>query len=265
MHINDTAISIDNITLKLSGREILKQVSFDIRANEHWAVIGPNGAGKSSLIKIIAGMIPQTDGVVRVNNKPVKHYSSRNRASLIAYVPQKPENAIPYTVNDYVMLGRFCRMSVLGIPDKHDQSVVDDALDICDVYSMKERYVYSLSGGELQRVLLAGAVAQESPILLLDEPTTYLDPAHDKLFFNALDRLNARAALTVVMVTHDINSAIYRCSYIAVIRDGALYYTGKSSEFRTQCPEMLTEIFSIQFRRYRCVNDGFDVFGSWEE
>src|SRR5574344_2122049 len=156
MHLNDTAIAIDNITLKLSGREILKQLSFDIRANEHWAIIGPNGAGKSSLIKIIAGMIPQTDGVVRDNNKPVKHYSSRNRASHIAYVPQKPENAIPYTVNDYVMIGHFCRMSVLGIPDKHDQSVVDDALDSCDGYSMKERYVYSLSGGELQRVLLAG-------------------------------------------------------------------------------------------------------------
>jgi iron complex transport system ATP-binding protein len=256
VEIRDVGVSIDR-------NEILCGMSLFIGKNERWAVIGPNGAGKSTLIKVIAGLIRPNRGTILLEGSYLRNYNPRKRALAMSYVPQKPDGVIPYTVYDFIMLGRYASMGLLGQPTEEDKKMIDVAAAICDVQHLMMRTMNTLSGGELQRVLLAGAVAQNSSILLLDEPTTFLDPAHERLFFDALERLHENKDLTTIMVTHDINSAMYQCSHIAALRHGKLEYTGTTGEFKSRCPEILEDVFGIPFRQFTCNQRSETVFGSW--
>lgn len=257
------AVEIRNIRVSIDRNEILDSVSLSIRKNERWAVIGPNGAGKSTLIKVIAGLLRPVNGTVLLEDNDLRSYNPRKRALAMSYVPQKPDGVIPYTVYDFIMLGRYASMGLLGQATDEDKRMIETAAGICDVKHLMMRTMNTLSGGELQRVLLAGAVAQNSSILLLDEPTTFLDPAHERLFFDALERLHENKQLTTVMVTHDINSAIYQCSHIAALCNGKLSFAGGTEEFRSKCPEILEDVFGIPFKRFTCNQKAESVFGSW--
>lgn len=243
--------------------EVLSGISLSVDARDRWAIIGPNGAGKSTLIKLIAGLTRSTRGTLLVNGTDINKYPARQRAQALAYVPQKPEGIIPYTVHDFVMLGRYAAMGILGLPSAADRRAVAEAIDICDVRALAMRLMNTLSGGECQRVLLAGAVAQSTPLLLLDEPTTFLDPAHERLFFEALSRLHTQRALTTIMITHDINSALFQCTHIAALRGGTFVFAGTTAEFRKRCPDILNAIFSIQFKRFLATEGQNEVYGAW--
>ncbi len=263
--MNNAHVIVNILDLRTSygSKNVLSGISLNIRRNERWAIIGRNGAGKSTLIKLIAGLLTPDEGSISVNGIDLKRYSSKKRAQVVAYVPQKPDGVIPYSVFDFVMLGRYCDMGILGVPTKKDLDAVREAIDICDISTIAGRLMDTLSGGELQRVLLAGAVAQQTPILLLDEPTTFLDPAHERLFFDALERLHKQRELTFVMVTHDINTAINQCTHIGALFDGRFIFTGTTLEFASRCPAVLEEVFSICFERYACSSRKADAFGAW--
>ncbi len=247
------------------GREtILKGISLSVKPSERWAVIGMNGAGKSTLIKIADGLVRPRRGSVLIDGIDIQKYSARRRAHVMAYVPQKPDGIIPYSVRDFVMLGRYHAMGVLGIPTSGDHKAMREAMDICDVGSLTNRIMGTLSGGELQRVMLAGAVVQQTPVLLLDEPTTFLDPAHERFFFDALTRLHERRPLSILMVTHDINRAMVHCTHIGALRDGRIIFSGPTEEFKKQCPGVLDKVFDVAFKRYICAEGGIEVFGTWE-
>lgn len=243
--------------------EVLKGISFSVHSCERWAIIGRNGTGKSTLIKLIAGLLQWNKGSLLVKGIDIGRYPARKRAQIMAYVPQKPDGIIPYSVHDFVMLGRYSAMGIFGVPSSQDREAVSEAIDICDIRQLTGRLMSTLSGGELQRVLLAGAVAQRTSILLLDEPTTFLDPAHERLFFEALARLHKQRKLTVVMVTHDINTALIQCTHIAALLDGAFIFTGTTSEFKTKCPALLETIFGVRFERYACCGREAEAFGAW--
>lgn len=251
------------IHVSFENGEVLGGVSLTVKKNERWAIIGPNGAGKSTLIKVIAGLLHQNKGEVLLNGMSLRLYKPRIRAQAMAYVPQKPDGIIPYSVYDFVMLGRYVSTGLMGQPQSRDKELVENALAICDVKHLVNRTMNTLSGGELQRVLLAGAVAQDSPLLLLDEPTTFLDPAHERLFFDALKRLHDTTDLTTIMITHDINSAIYQCSHIAALRSGKTMYAGTTDAFKERCPQILEDVFGIPFRQFTCNLKNETVFGSW--
>lgn len=256
-------LELKQVSSSYGAATVLRDISLCIQRNERWAIIGRNGAGKSTLVKHIAGLLSPENGQIVVNGIDVKKYSSRNRAKVIAYVPQKPDGIIPYSVHDFVMLGRYSSMGLLGIPSLKDHQAVREAIDICDIGKIMNRLMCTLSGGELQRVLLAGAVAQQTPLLLLDEPTTYLDPAHERLFFDALARLHNQRELTIIMVTHDINNAIAQCTHIGALLDNRFIFTGTSQEFASRCPFLLEEIFSVSFERYNCSSRDTEAFGTW--
>jgi ABC-type cobalamin/Fe3+-siderophores transport system ATPase subunit len=263
MNERPTLILIDGITASYNGTAVLSNYSLSIMINQRWAIIGRNGTGKSTLIKIIIGLFEQKRGSVYVNGKDIRKYGAQERARMIAYVPQKPEGVIPYTVHDYVLLGRYAAMGLFALPSETDRKAVLEAIDICDVKHLYERLMSTLSGGELQRVILAGAVAQQTPILLLDEPTTFLDPAHERLFFRALSRVQQERDLTVVMVTHDINTALSTCTHVCALQSGAAAYSGPVELFAAQCPGLLTNIFGVPFERFECESKKLQVFGGW--
>jgi ABC-type cobalamin/Fe3+-siderophores transport system ATPase subunit len=256
-------LEIKEISASFGTVNVFHNISLIVERNERWAIIGRNGTGKSTLIKCVAGLYVPEKGSIVVDGVAINKYTARKRSEKVAYVPQKPDGVIPYSVLDYVMLGRYGSMGLLGIPTSKDVDTVNESIDICGIRNISGRLMNTLSGGELQRVLLAGAVAQQTPVLLLDEPATFLDPAHEQLFYNALEQLHCKRVLTTLMVTHDINAAIAQCTHIAALLNGRFVFTGTSQDFTSRCPALLEEIFSVHFERYTCNNRKEEVFGAW--
>jgi iron complex transport system ATP-binding protein len=257
-------VHLQDVHAVYGSNEILKGILLTVEQNQCWAIIGRNGAGKSTLIKLIAGLLHPSKGALQINGLEARRYSAKNRAHVMAYVPQKPDGVIPYSVHDFVMLGRYSAMGLLGMPSHSDCEAVREAIDICDIRHLIGRLMTTLSGGELQRVLLAGAVAQQTPLLLLDEPTSSLDPAHERLFFEALARLHTRRELTIIMVTHDINTALVQCTHVGALLDGHFIFSGTTGGFKKRCPTILKEIFDVRFNRYICIEGKAEAFGAWE-
>jgi len=264
MSVSKDIISIQNLCIAYKSNVVLQNVSLSVGKNERWAVIGRNGTGKSTLIKAVASIIKPQSGKILLNGKDILSYNTRSRARQIAYVPQKIDGLIPYTVYDYIMMGRYSAMNLFAVATSKDQSIVKEVLTMCDIVHLSDRIMSTLSGGELQRVLLAGAVAQKTSVLLLDEPTTYLDPAHERHFFHALSRVHHHQDLTVIMVTHDINMALSYCTHVCGLMDGHIAFCGSSDDFKSKCPSILCELFGIRFQKYLSDENSVTVFGAWE-
>lgn len=263
MSFPGTIISVQNVYSAYNRNTVLKEISLTIKINERWAIIGKNGTGKSTLLKTVASIIKPSSGNIFINGKNIFSCNHRERARLLAYVPQKPEGNIPYTVYDFIMLGRYSAMGMFSLPQKNDHDKVMDAATICDVKHLCHRIMGTLSGGELQRVLLAGAVAQQTKILLLDEPTSYLDPAHERFFLNALSRVQEQQDLTIMMVTHDINTALSCCTHICGLIDGKVAFSGTSETFKSKCPDILQELYGLSFTKYFSPENELQVYGAW--
>jgi iron complex transport system ATP-binding protein len=243
--------------LSFSYREktVLKDISVSISSGETWAIIWKNGVGKSTLIKCMAGLLPVRPESVFINGTDIERVRPRELAKVIAYVPQAATLGLaPYTVFDFVMLGRFPYQGLMAIPNQNDKHIVLEALRLADVENLGARLLTTLSGGEMQRVFLAGAVAQQSKILLLDEPSTFLDPLHQELMRKSLDRIHNEYGTVILTITHDANSAISQFGNILALNDGRLFFAGKTSDFKARCPAVLEEIFSIRFEQAQCVS-----------
>ncbi len=248
--MSESLIEVTDLSLGYKGKPVVRDISLSVRRDEQWAIIGKNGTGKSTFIRAVAGLLSPLRGEVKIQGTRIESYHSRARARRIAYVPQKAEAVIPYTVRDFVLLGRYSRMGLFGMPGLEDMRATDEALAVCDVDHLHDRMMNTLSGGEIQRVLLAGALAQESRILLLDEPTTFLDPAHERLFLDALSTAREAKDITTVMVTHDINTALSSCTHVLALLDGTVAFADTVGEFRRSCPDILSIVFGIPFTRY---------------
>jgi iron complex transport system ATP-binding protein len=240
-------ISIVDLTFSYNSSPVLNGVSIQVSAGERWAIIGKNGAGKSTLIRCIAGLETARNGTLKIKNRDLSGYHPRDLAKIISYVPQARERVLPYSVFDYVMMGRFPYQGFMAMPDTADKDVVRAALDLTDCAELSDRLLNQLSGGELQRVLLAGAVSQQTEIMLLDEPTTFLDPLHQALMHKALDRVHREYATTMITVTHDINTALSQSDRILALVKGSAFYAGSTDKFLGRSPGILREIFDIEF------------------
>ncbi|HUI90605.1 MAG TPA: ABC transporter ATP-binding protein [Chitinivibrionales bacterium] len=248
-------IQIKDLSFSYRDKSVLKDISMSIYGGETWSIIGKNGAGKSTLVKCMAGLLPVTQECVFINGKDITRLKPRDVAKEIAYVPQAATPGFaPYTVFDFVMLGRFPYQGLMAIPRQDDRRIVRDALRLADMEHLESRQLFSLSGGELQRAFLAGAVAQQSKILLLDEPSSFLDPLHQELMHQSLKRIHDEYGTVIITITHDANSAISQYDNIAALNEGRLFFAGTTSDFKIRCPSILEEIFSIRFERAQCVS-----------
>ena len=215
-------LQADDLQVQLGGRAVLRGVSCHL-ARGWTALVGPNGAGKSTLLRTLAGLLAPQAGRVLLNEQPLLAHSPRERARRIAWLAQAGAVTGELTARETVQLGRLAHLGLFGAPTPADEAAVDAAMQATECTAWAGRRLQALSGGERQRVLLARALATGAPVLLLDEPTTHLDPPHQV----ALGRLMRRLAgtHTVVSVLHDLTLAL-RADRVLVLHGGLLRAAG---------------------------------------
>jgi len=233
-------LSIQSLSAGYGPRLVLDDITLSVSPGEVLAVIGPNGAGKSTLIRAVSGVLPPRRGSVHAFGEDVTRLSSLQRARFLAVVPQAKELPNAFTVYQTVLLGRTPHLTWLGRAGESDHRRVKLALERTFTLELADRRVSELSGGEQQRVLLARALAQDTPILLLDEPTTHLDLQHQSGLLNLVRQLSAEEDLAILMVVHDLNLASV---YVALLVGGHLQALGSPKEVLTA--EALSQVYHV--------------------
>jgi iron complex transport system ATP-binding protein len=223
-------IEICDLTFSIDGTKILDSLSLEVHGGEYLSIIGPNGAGKTTLLRCLMRIYHAPPGAIRVMGIPAERIGQRSLAKRISYVPQGEGRGSPFTVEEFVMLGRYPFWSPFTSIGTDDRRTVAEALGLTGIDHLADRRVDTLSGGERQTAYIAAAIAQGSDILLLDEPTTFLDPKHEAEIRTILRRLNRDLGRTIVSVTHDINAAVLESDRLAVLRDGKVIFTGTPDE-----------------------------------
>ncbi|WP_229808510.1 ABC transporter ATP-binding protein [Actinomadura livida] len=224
---------VQGLDVALGGRRVLKGVSLDVPAGSWTAVIGPNGAGKSTLLRAVLGLVP-SKGEVTVAGVDLGKLKPRQRARMIAYTPQSPNLPVGMTVFDYTLLGRSPYIPHLGREGARDRAVTAEVLDRLDLTAFAARRLGHLSGGERQRVVLARALAQQTPVLLLDEPTAALDIGHQQQVMELIDRLRLSDELTVVTTIHDLTLAGQYADRLVLISGGRVAVAGEPAQVLTR-------------------------------
>lgn len=222
---------------------IIKDLSVEIPDKKITTIIGSNGCGKSTLLKAITRIIPHQAGSVLLDGQNISRENTKILAKKMAILPQTPESASGLTVGELVSYGRFPYQKGFGRLTKKDYDVIDWALEVTGTKDFKFRSVDALSGGQRQRVWIAMALAQETDIIFLDEPTTYLDMAHQLEVLELLQKLNVEQERTIIMVLHDLNQAARFADYIIALKDGHIVKAGDCEEVITH--EVLKEVFHI--------------------
>ena len=219
-------LKIQNLSVDYGPRRILHEVSFEVQSGEVLALIGPNGVGKSTLIRAVSGVILIASGHVRTNGDDFASLSSLQRARYVATVPQAVSLPPAYTVWETVLFGRTPYLGFLGQPSKTDEEIARQALARVSALPFADRRVGELSGGEQQRVLLARALCQSTPILLLDEPTAHLDLQYQVSLLEIVHELAHKDNLAVLIALHDLNLAAHYADRIALMVAGQIKAEG---------------------------------------
>jgi iron complex transport system ATP-binding protein len=225
----DAALAVRELWVRLDGRDVLREVSFDVPTGAWTCVVGPNGAGKTTLLHACAALVERT-GAVELFGRGIDAYRRRERARLVALVPQQPVIPDAMTVRAYVLLGRTPHVGPLGAERPADLAAVASALERLDLAWAADRRLDTLSGGELQRAVLARALAQQAPLLLLDEPTTGLDLGHQIRVLELVDELRRQERLTVVTAMHDLTLAGRFSDRFVLLSGGQVVAAGTRSD-----------------------------------
>lgn len=243
----NNAIQIENLALELNGTPVLRSVSFSVEQGEYVSIIGPNGAGKTTLLRCLLSMYPYL-GSARINGTECSAAGNRRTlARQVSYVPQTHDIEFPLTVYDFVMMGRYPYLSPLSPAQKRDEEAVERAMEITGTAQFKTRTLRTLSGGERQKVYIAAAMAQETPIILLDEPATFLDWKHQSEIMRLLKKINVECGVTILAVNHDLNSAAHWSDRIIAMKNGCTFSSGTPQELIQ--PEPLERLFETAFIR----------------
>ena len=237
-------LEAEKLVFSASGRNIIEDLSLQVPAGDVLAIIGPNGAGKSTLLKMLTGQLTPSAGSVRLQGEAVNSLAPSAMAKVLAYVPQGPQAPPDILVRELVSYGRHPHRAWYMGSRAEDEEAVERALERTGLLDLAKRPVGLLSGGERQRAWLALALAQQPQVLLLDEPTTFLDVCHQFELLDLLRRLNEEDNLTVVLVLHEINHALRYAKRVAVVKDGRLAALGYPWDVVT--PELMRQVFRVQ-------------------
>ena len=226
----DDVYRVNSINFRYNGTTIVNNITLNIKEGEFLSILGPNGAGKTTLIKILTGVIKDIEGEVYLYSRPLHHYKRREFARIVSFLPQNPEINLPFQVKDVVMMGRFPYIGRFEMEKPRDTEVVEYAMKLLNIDHLAKRHLMELSGGEVKRVFIAQAIAQESKILFLDEPTANLDINYQIEIFRILKDFNTRLNKTIILITHDINHAARFAKRIVLLRNGKVVKSGGPEE-----------------------------------
>ncbi len=240
----NTVLDIRSLSATYGDIIALNRVSLSINRGKILGLIGPNGAGKSTLIRVLSGILKAKSGEVLLNNLNITSYTPSQRARVLAVVPQARQLGGAFSVEQAVLLGRTAYLGFLGKPSKLDLEKTYWAMEQTDVIHLSRRTLAEISGGEQQRVLLARALAQDTPVLLLDEPTSHLDLRYQVNLLTLLKSLVKKQNLTVLMAMHDLNQVSGTADRVALLVDGCLHSTGTPEDVLT--PENIKETYQTQ-------------------
>jgi iron complex transport system ATP-binding protein len=224
-----TVFSISGLAAGYRSKTVLRNINIDISRGEFVGVIGPNGSGKSTLIKAMTGNISHSEGGVLFMERPLGEYAGTELAGKISVVYQSIENALPFTAMEFVRMGRFPHQSPLKPDSSGDRKIAGDIMRMMGIERLAERPITEISGGERQLVFIARALAQNSDVILLDEPISHLDITHSVQIMDALYDLHMNGS-TVISVLHDINMAAEYCTRIIALKDGEVFADGSPEE-----------------------------------
>lgn len=233
----------NELTVAYGEQTIIDKLSVEIPDQKITAIIGSNGCGKSTLLKAMTRIIAHKSGQIVLDGKTIASEHTKILAKKLAILPQTQDHSSGLTVGELVSYGRFPYQSGFGRLSKQDYDVIDWALEVTGITDYKYRSVDALSGGQRQRVWIAMALAQETDMIFLDEPTTYLDMAHQLEVLELLQQLNVNQQRTIIMVLHDLNHAARFADYVIAMRNGHIVKRGSAQEVIT--PEVLQEVYHI--------------------
>lgn len=213
-------LAIDGVRFAYRADDVLRDVSFSVEPGEFVGVIGPNGAGKTTMLRLLTGQLHPAAGTVRLGDTHLARIAPLERARLMAVVPQNETVVFSHTVEAMVLLGRYPHASFFGYERDDDYAAAREAMRLVGVEHLATRSMTELSGGEQHRVFIARALAQQTPLLLLDEPNAHLDLRHQSLLFELLSRLQREDGRSVLIITHDLNLAGMYCDRILLLSNG---------------------------------------------
>lgn len=233
----------ENVTLTYTESPVVADLSLNLLDGAITTIIGPNGCGKSTLLRALARLMKPNGGSVILDGQAIHHLPTREVAKRLGLMHQQATPPSGITVEDIVRRGRYPHQSFLQAASRRDNEAVEHALELTGMGGLRKRPVDQLSGGQRQRAWMAMALAQETPLMLLDEPTTFLDIAHQMEIIELVQRLNAEEDRTIVMVLHDINEAVRASHHIVAMKDGRVVREGPPSEVLD--PLLLAELYGV--------------------
>lgn len=233
-----------NLKIGYDNKIVVKEFSIEIVQGEIISLIGPNGSGKSTILKVLSRLMNSVEGSVYLDGCNIHKMASKEVAKKLSILSQHQSSPPDFTVEELVSYGRMPHRKWFEARTKEDEQIVKWALKQTRVYDLRERSINSLSGGERQRAWIAMALAQKPKILLLDEPTTFLDICHQIEIMELINKLNKELNLTVVMVLHDLNQALRYSNRIVVIKDGKFVVQGSPERVLTK--ELLRDVYKVE-------------------
>ncbi len=247
-------LSVEKVGVTIGDKKILHDVNFNFSSGKRTAIIGPNGAGKSTLLKVLCLLNEKFSGRVTLDGQDLRRLGRKKISQFMAILPQEREAPQDTTVRQLAAFGRFPHRKFFGSDVREDNRAINRALEITKLSGLENRQVASLSGGERQRAWLAMTLAQEPKILLLDEPTTFLDIAHQLDVMNIIGSVNKNFGTTVISVLHDINHVRFYSDEVIVIKNHGIFLSGDPKKILN--PETVGKIFDVKADTFK--NSGGD-------
>lgn len=235
-------IQLKNVSFNYGKKVIIKEADVNIKKNKITIVVGPNGCGKTTLLKIISGLLPKKTGDIFIDGKDINDYKRNEIAKKISFMPQM-RHTPDMTVNDFLMCARYPYMGINKSPSEADITAVNNAITSTNLSTYAHKNLKKLSGGERQKVYFAMTLAQNTDIILMDEPTTYLDM--DKQY-EILDLIKRMKNKTIVMVMHDLTYALKYADYIVVMDNGQIIYSGSVEEVLNS--DILSKVYNVKVK-----------------
>ena len=247
-------LNIENLSFSYAESPVLQEVNLTLRTGEWLGVIGPNGSGKSTLIKLMGGLLKSPGDSILFHGKDIQQFPRIDLAREIAWVPQETATPFSFTAYEMVMMGRHPFLKPFRFESQEDHDIFNRAMEVTSTTDFKARKFSELSGGEKQRVLIAGAIVQSPMIMLLDEPTASLDLKYQVQVLDILERLNLQRGITLVLAMHDLNLAAKYCHRLVLLKEGRVVRDGPPETVLQK--EIIEEVYEVKVQILKSPKDG---------